>query len=154
MRRSSKELRRWSGTRKRREDARKTKKRKEGIRNISLCKASQFHCCLLRTDWFSKCEKKKKKHFKPNVLHPEFKYHKFEWNRFSSALLSSLSLINKYRLLRIMNELLIIVNQSMFYNRTSTDGINEFFIISCIKSIIIVNIVSKFHFLLIYTTGK
>lgn len=47
--------------------------------------------------------KKKKKHFKPNVLHPEFKYHKFEWNRFSSALLSSLSLINRYRLLRIID---------------------------------------------------
>lgn len=59
----------------------KTQERRRNERKgsgICLCKASRFHCCLPRTDWFSKCEKKK--HFKPilNVLHPEFKYHKFE----------------------------------------------------------------------------
>lgn len=51
------ESRRWSGTRKRRGDTRKTKKGEEGVRNISLCKASRFRRCVLRTDRLLKRER-------------------------------------------------------------------------------------------------
>ena len=48
------EERRRLGTRKRRGDVRETRRREERVRDVSLCKASRFRRCVLRTDRLSK----------------------------------------------------------------------------------------------------